>query len=142
MASIIGEAGMDPVMDAGFARAGEARCSASLTGSIGSPNSPPCHEWNLRFPATAPEISNPDFYICEQTFVSTYRNYALSYVTCFAGSATIAPSYRSRREGLHVPRITLARDISSAGPCAMTRNWSAFKALSYATTLSFGMPML
>src|SRR6185437_14210070 len=56
-------------------------------------------------------------------------------------TATSAPRCISRREGLAVVRTDLARAIWSAEPCAITKKPSAFTAVSYWITLSFGTPM-
>jgi hypothetical protein len=60
-ASIIGEGGIDLVKDASFARADEAG-AASLTGRSARQTRRQEMNGRLRFPAIAPEISNPNFY--------------------------------------------------------------------------------
>ncbi len=67
------------------------------------------------------------------------RQHGAQSAAC-AGTASGTASCVSTRAGLAVARIAPARAMSASVPRTITRNPSAFSALSYSITLSFGTP--
>lgn len=80
---------------------------------------------------------------CSSALAPVVRLTDRSTPPLYAAAGIGAPAVcTTRDDGFMAPRISLARATSAAVPCAMTRNPSAFMAVSYWSTLSFGIPML